>query len=129
MIEPTESESRVELDRFIDAMIHIRQEIDAVESGVFGREDNPLRNAPHTIDDMLDENWQRSYTKRQAAFPPCKEPVDKFWPCINRIDNVYGDRNLFCAPPLKITRLLTGRERHRTEPNKSGEAKCLASYI
>ncbi len=102
MIEPTESESRVELDRFIDAMIHIRQEIDAVESGVFGREDNPLRNAPHTIDDMLDENWQRSYTKRQAAFPPCKEPVDKFWPCINRIDNVFGDRNLFCAcPPLE----------------------------
>ncbi len=102
MIEPTESENRAELDRFIDAMIHIRGEIAAIEAGETDRANNPLKNAPHTQEDLLDENWQRPYGKRQAAFPAAAEAIDKFWPCVNRIDNVYGDRNLFCAcPPLQ----------------------------
>ncbi len=102
MIEPTESESRDELDRFIDAMIHIREEIAAIESGAFDRDDNPLRNAPHTLDDLLDDNWQRPYSKRQAVFPGGQDTAGKFWPCVNRVDNVFGDRNLFCAcPPLE----------------------------
>ena len=101
MIEPTESENRAELDRFIDAMIHIRGEITAVEAGEYPREDNPLRNAPHTLEDLLDEGWQRPYSKREAAFPAGRDATDKFWPCVNRIDNPYGDRNLFCAcPPI-----------------------------
>ena len=99
MIEPTESESRAELDRFIDAMIHIREEIAAIEAGVFSREDNPLKNAPHTLEDLLEEDWQRPYGKRQAAFPAGQDTVDKFWPCVNRVDNAFGDRNLFCACP------------------------------
>ena len=99
MIEPTESESRAELDRFIDAMIHIREEIAAIETGVFSREDNPLKNAPHTLEDLLEEDWQRPYGKRQAAFPAGQDTVDKFWPCVNRVDNAFGDRNLFCACP------------------------------
>ena len=103
MIEPTESESRAELDRFIDAMIHIREEIAAIEAGDFSREDNPLKNAPHTLEDLLEEDWQRPYGKRQGAFPAGREAVDKFWPCVNRVDNVYGDRNLFCAcPPPEV---------------------------
>ena len=99
MIEPTESESRAELDRFIDAMIHIREEIAAIEAGVFSREDNPLKNAPHTLEDLLEEDWQRPYGKRQAALPAGQDAADKFWPSVNRIDNAYGDRNLFCACP------------------------------
>ena len=99
MIEPTESESRAELDRFIDAMIHIREEIAAIEAGVFSREENPLKNAPHTLEDLLEEDWQRPYGKRQAAFPAGQDTVDKFWPCVNRVDNAFGDRNLFCACP------------------------------
>ncbi|MYI01588.1 MAG: aminomethyl-transferring glycine dehydrogenase [Gammaproteobacteria bacterium] len=103
MIEPTESESRAELDRFIDAMIHIREEIAAIEAGDFSREDNPLKNAPHTLEDLLEEDWQRPYGKRQAAFPAGQDTVDKFWPCVNRVDNAFGDRNLFCAcPPPEI---------------------------
>jgi len=102
MIEPTESESRAELDRFIDAMIEIRKEIAAIEAGEFPRDDNPLKNAPHTLEDLLDEGWQRSYGKRQAAFPGGQGTTDKFWPCVNRVDNAHGDRNLFCAcPPLE----------------------------
>lgn len=102
MIEPTESESKQELDRFINAMIQIRREIAQVESGNIDAENNPLKNAPHTLADMLDENWDRPYSKMQAAYP---NQVDngivsnKYWPSVNRIDNVYGDRNLFCACP------------------------------
>jgi len=99
MIEPTESESRFELDRFIDAMIQIRKEIASVEAGEMDAENNPLRNAPHTLEDMLDENWDRPYTKEQAAFPLPGNRESKYWPSVNRIDNVYGDRNLFCACP------------------------------
>ena len=99
MIEPTESESKEELDRFIEAMIQIRQEIDQVESGKVDAENNPLKNAPHTMHDMVDENWERPYTKLQAAFPMGGSMDSKYWPAVNRIDNVYGDRNLFCACP------------------------------
>ena len=102
MIEPTESESKVELDRFIDAMIQIRQEIAQVEAGEIDAENNPLKNAPHTLADILDENWDRPYSRSQAAYPGHKIgefPDSKYWPAVNRIDNVYGDRNLFCACP------------------------------
>ena len=101
MIEPTESESRQELDRFISAMIQIRQEIALVESGALDAENNMLKNAPHTLADILEENWDRPYSKLQAAYPGMgAEAVrNKYWPSVNRIDNVYGDRNLFCACP------------------------------
>jgi glycine dehydrogenase len=99
MIEPTESESLPELDRFIDAMIQIRKEIADVESGNIDASNNPLKNAPHTMDDMLDESWDRPYSKREAAFPLGEDGLSKFWPSVNRIDNVYGDRNLFCSCP------------------------------
>ena len=99
MIEPTESESKLELDRFIDAMIQIRQEIAQVESGEIDAQNNPLRNAPHTIEDMLDASWDRPYSKEEAAYPGGVRTESKYWPSVNRIDNVYGDRNLFCACP------------------------------
>lgn len=99
MIEPTESESKEELDRFIDAMIHIRQEIAAVESGKIDADNNPLKQAPHTMHDMVDDEWDRPYSKARAAFPMGGSMDSKYWPTVNRIDNVYGDRNLFCACP------------------------------
>ncbi|MDT8428673.1 MAG: aminomethyl-transferring glycine dehydrogenase [Pseudomonadales bacterium] len=99
MIEPTESESLPELDRFIEAMIAIRQEIARVESGALDAEDNPLKQAPHTLADIMDEHWNRGYGKQEAAFPVPGLRDNKFWPSVNRIDNVYGDRNLFCACP------------------------------
>jgi glycine dehydrogenase len=99
MIEPTESESQEELDRFITAMIQIRKEIHDVESAKIDAKNNPLKNAPHTIEDMLDETWDRPYTKRDGAFPFGQTDSSKFWPSVNRIDNVYGDRNLFCSCP------------------------------
>jgi len=99
MIEPTESESLSELDRFIDAMIRIREEVRRVEAGELDAENNPLRNAPHTLADVMDENWDRPYTKNEAAFPMPFLQDSKVWPSVNRIDNVYGDRNLFCACP------------------------------
>ncbi len=102
MIEPTESESKKELDRFIDAMISIRQEIARVESGELDALDNPLKKAPHTLADIMDENWTRPYSKQEAAFPVPGLRDNKFWPAVNRVDNVYGDRNLFCAcPPME----------------------------
>ena len=102
MIEPTESESLEELDRFIDAMILIRKEIARVESGDWSEQDNPLRHAPHTLADMMDDDWQRPYSKLDAAYPGSTEVTqagDKYWASVNRIDNVYGDRNLFCSCP------------------------------
>lgn len=102
MIEPTESESKQELDRFVDALIQIRKEIAEVESGSIDAENNPLKNAPHTLADMMDENWNRPYSKMQGAYPNQAEgvaPANKYWPSVNRIDNVYGDRNLYCACP------------------------------
>ena len=99
MIEPTESESKEELDRFIDAMIKIREEIAQVEAGQIDAENNTLKNAPHTIEDLLDDDWQRPYTKAQGVNPMGGPIEAKYWPSVNRIDNVYGDRNLFCACP------------------------------
>ncbi|MFA5677320.1 MAG: aminomethyl-transferring glycine dehydrogenase [Pseudomonas sp.] len=101
MIEPTESESREELDRFIDAMLAIRKEIEQVEQGHWPAEDNPLHQAPHSMADITGD-WRRSYSREQAVFPLEWVAANKFWPAVNRIDNVYGDRNLFCAcPPLE----------------------------
>ncbi len=102
MIEPTESESKHELDRFIEAMICIRKEIARVESGELDAENNPLKHAPHTLEDVMDNNWQRPYSKQEAAWPVPALKESKFWPAVNRIDNVYGDRNLYCAcPPME----------------------------
>jgi glycine dehydrogenase len=99
MIEPTESESQMELDRFCDAMIQIRQEIGKVESGEWPKDNNPLVNAPHTLDDIMDPQWNRTYTRDQAARPLPYLHNHKVWPTVNRIDNVYGDRNLICSCP------------------------------
>ncbi len=96
MIEPTESESLEEIDRFCDAMISIREEVKKVESGTWTKEDNPLVQAPHTVENLMDD-WNHSYSK-EVAFYPLKESRDgKFWPSVNRIDHVYGDKNLFCS--------------------------------
>ena len=100
MIEPTESESKVELDRFCDAMIEIHKEVLAIENGTLNREDNPLKNAPHTAACLVEE-WEHSYTRKQAVYPGGWAVEHKFWPAVRRIDNVYGDRNLVCAcPPM-----------------------------
>jgi glycine cleavage system P protein (glycine dehydrogenase) len=96
MAEPTESEDKGELDRFIAAMMAIREEIRAVESGALPADDNPLKNAPHTQADLIGD-WARPYSRQQAAFPLPWVADNKFWPSVNRIDDVYGDRNLFCA--------------------------------
>ncbi|MEN9659472.1 MAG: hypothetical protein RL571_2937 [Pseudomonadota bacterium] len=97
MVEPTESESKVELDRFIDAMIAIRSEIDRVVSGEWTLADNPLVNAPHTVEVLTAETWEHGYTRSAAAFPLESVKRNKYWPPVGRADNVYGDRNLFCA--------------------------------
>jgi glycine dehydrogenase len=97
MIEPTESESKAELDRFIEALTSIREEIRQVEAGVWPREDNPLKHSPHTQADLVDEEWLRPYARQQAVFPLPWVAENKFWPSVNRIDDVYGDRNLFCT--------------------------------
>ncbi len=99
MIEPTESESQEELDRFCDAMIAIRQEIQAVVDGKADPKDNVLKNAPHTAVAIAADNWTHPYTREQAAFPLPFVRADKYWPPVGRIDNVYGDRNLICACP------------------------------
>ncbi|RRJ83008.1 aminomethyl-transferring glycine dehydrogenase [Aestuariirhabdus litorea] len=98
MIEPTESESKVELDRFIEAMVTIRGEIARVESGEWSLEDNPLVRAPHTQADLVGD-WDRAYSREQAVFPVPGLRESKFWPSSNRIDNVYGDRNFVCSCP------------------------------
>ena len=97
MIEPTESESKAELDRFCDAMIAIRNEIREVEEGVADRNDNVLKNAPHTSRVLLSENWNRSYNREKAAFPLPYLRFNKFWPSVSRVDSAYGDRNLICS--------------------------------
>jgi glycine dehydrogenase len=100
MIEPTESESKVELDRFIEAMICIRDEVRKVEANEWNETDNPLHNAPHTLADITD-TWDRDYTVAEAVFPVAAAAANKFWPTVNRIDDVYGDRNLVCScPPI-----------------------------
>jgi glycine dehydrogenase len=97
MIEPTESESKAELDRFVEAMIAIRAEIDAVEAGRLDRDDNMLKNAPHTARRVMSEAWLHDYTREQAAFPVARLRTRKYWPPVSRIDNVHGDRNVMCA--------------------------------
>jgi glycine dehydrogenase len=102
MIEPTESEPKAELDRFCDAMIAIREEIRAVEEGRIDARDNPLKRAPHTMEAVTATEWDRPYSREQAAFPVPWVRSRKFWPAVARIDNTYGDRNLFCTcPPLQ----------------------------
>lgn len=98
MIEPTESESREELDRFCDAMIKIREEIRAVENGYLDKDDNPLKNAPHTAAELVGE-WAHGYSREQAVYPLPSLVEAKYWPPVGRVDNVFGDRNLICACP------------------------------
>jgi glycine dehydrogenase len=101
MVEPTESEPLGELDRFCDAMIAIRDEIRRVESGEWSAEESPLRHAPHTADDLLDDRWDRPYSRALAAYPVATLRRTKYWPPVGRVDNGYGDRNLMCScPPI-----------------------------
>ncbi|SDN26169.1 aminomethyl-transferring glycine dehydrogenase [Afipia sp. GAS231] len=101
MIEPTESESKAELDRFCDAMIAIRNEITEVEKGRWKIEASPLRHAPHTVHDIADDGWQRAYSRVEGCFPAGTSRTDKYWCPVGRVDNVYGDRNLVCScPPI-----------------------------
>jgi glycine dehydrogenase len=99
MVEPTESESRAELDRFCDAMIAIRAEIARVERGEWPRDDNPLKAAPHTAAALLQADWRHAYSREQAAYPLASLRRSKYWPPVGRVDNVWGDRNLSCACP------------------------------
>ena len=100
MVEPTESETKAEIDRFITALLAIRAEIQAVQDGEISAEDSPLRHAPHTVNDLVAE-WDRKYSREAACFPPGAFRVDKYWPPVGRVDNVHGDRNLICTcPPL-----------------------------
>ena len=102
MVEPTESESKVELDRFCDAMLQIRKEIEAVLLGKVDKKDNVLKNAPHTALAVCSDEWTHGYSREEAAFPLPFVRANKFWPSVERIDNPYGDRNLFCScPPME----------------------------
>jgi glycine dehydrogenase len=102
MVEPTESEPKHELDRFCDALISIHAEIEAIANGKTDRKNNILKNAPHTVRQIASDKWDRPYSREQAAFPAPWTREHKFWPAVARIDNVYGDRNLFCScPPLE----------------------------
>ncbi|WP_336487205.1 aminomethyl-transferring glycine dehydrogenase [Methylobacterium nigriterrae] len=98
MIEPTESETKAEIDRFCDAMLAIREEIRAIEEGRIDRQNNPLKNAPHTVQDLIGA-WERPYSREAACFPAGTLGIDKYWPPVNRVDNAYGDRNLMCSCP------------------------------
>ena len=101
MIEPTESESKAELDRFIEAMAIIRKEIKAIEDGVLSVDESPLKFAPHTANSITQPNWDRKYSRKEAVFPSLAKPDCKYWPPVERIDNVFGDRNLVCScPPI-----------------------------
>ncbi len=100
MIEPTESETKAEIDRFCDAMLYIREEARAIAEGRMDRLDNPLKRAPHTVEDLVGE-WTRPYSREAACFPKGAFRVDKYWPPVNRVDNVHGDRHLICScPPI-----------------------------
>ncbi len=101
MVEPTESETKAELDRFITAMLSIREEIAAIENGDMDAENNPLKHAPHTVNALIGE-WDRPYSRETGCFPPAAFRVDKYWPPVGRVDNAYGDRHLVCTcPPLE----------------------------
>jgi len=102
MIEPTESESKFEIDRFCDALLQIREEIREVEEGDADRTDNVLKNSPHTMDDIVLGQWDRPYSKEKAAFPTRYVRDNKHWPFVGRIDSAYGDRNFICScPPME----------------------------
>jgi glycine dehydrogenase len=98
MIEPTESESKSELDKFCNAMISIKKEINDIISGAAPKDDNLLVNAPHTVNDLCDD-WKHPYSKEDAVFPMEWIKENKFWPYVSRIDNAFGDRNFFCVCP------------------------------
>ena len=101
MIEPTESESKAELDRYCEALLTIRKEIADIEEGRLPKNDNPLKNAPHTIETIVSAKWNHPYSREQAVFPASWLHTHKFWPTVSRIDNAYGDRNLICTcPPM-----------------------------
>jgi glycine dehydrogenase len=102
MIEPTESESRAELDRLCDALISIRGEIRSIERGELDRDDNPLKNAPHTARHVTGDDWSHPYTRELAAYPAPWLREHKFWPPVARIDNAYGDRNLISTHPMLV---------------------------
>jgi len=97
MIEPTESESRAEIDRFCDSMSSIKEEIDKIIAGEFSDEDNPLRGSPHTSLELTSNNWNHKYTREEAAYPKSWLKQNKFWPSVGRVDNTHGDRNLICS--------------------------------
>jgi glycine dehydrogenase len=99
MVEPTESEDLAEIDRFIDAMIAIRGEADAIAAGTWTLGDNPLHNAPHTAQSVIESEWTHAYSREQAVYPTRSLIRNKYWPPVRRIDNAFGDRNLVCACP------------------------------
>ncbi len=102
MIEPTESEDKAELDRFVDAMLSIREEIAQVERGELPRDDNPLKHAPHTASAVISDSWTHAYSREQAAFPSAAVRASKFWPSVGRIESAFGDRHLVCScPPME----------------------------
>ena len=102
MIEPTESESKDELDRFCQAMISIKNEINDIVNGNIDKENNPLKNAPHTANYSLSQNWDHPYSRKDACFPGKWQHEYKYWPSVSRIDNAFGDRNLVCScPPIE----------------------------
>ncbi len=102
MVEPTESESKAELDRFCDALLSIREEIRKVELGIYDEKDNPLRNAPHPARMVISDDWEHAYSRDEAAYPAAWTREFKFWPHVRRVDNAFGDRNLVCAcPPIE----------------------------
>jgi len=102
MVEPTESEDLAELDRFVDAMIQIKAEADAVAAGEWPRDDNPLVRAPHPAHAVIAGEWERPYSREQAVYPVPELVHRKYWPPVRRIDQAYGDRNLVCAcPPVE----------------------------
>jgi glycine dehydrogenase len=99
MVEPTESESKAELDRFCNAMIAIRKEIDDIEKGRWPVAQSPLRNAPHTVHDLATDEWTRPYSRAEGCFPHGSTHRDKYWSPVNRVDDAHGDRNLVCTYP------------------------------
>jgi glycine dehydrogenase len=102
MVEPTESEDLAEIDRFIDAMIAIKDEADAVAAGTWPADDNPLVNAPHTAASVIEGEWAHAYSREQAVYPLRSLISGKYWPPVRRVDNAFGDRNLVCAcPPIE----------------------------
>ncbi len=102
MVEPTESESKEELDRFVEALSAIRDEIREIENGVADPEDNLLKNAPHTLAELTADEWTHPYSRERAAFPLPSSADHKVWPAVGRVDAAYGDRNLMCScPPIE----------------------------